>query len=191
MADKSTALQIEIGQRIGICRSRMGESQQQLADALDVTREIIQHWERGSRQIKAGHIVLLAKHFGTSPDYLLGFTSAISADEKARATEEYTGLSLEAIRHIREAMFTLKALGGKVDIPNSFFTSDYFFELITAAERYRITPNKSDVQVQYITLETEQLDINDILRQSAELKMIKVISKMIDEIDRGGNNGKL
>lgn len=76
---KITPLQKEIGQRIKQLRGD-SESQQQLGDAIGVSREIIQHWERGSRQIKAEHLCKIAKHFGVSTDYLLGFFCTISAD---------------------------------------------------------------------------------------------------------------
>ena len=40
-----------------------GETQQELADALDVRRETVKFWESGDRQIKGADIVKLAKLF--------------------------------------------------------------------------------------------------------------------------------
>ena len=182
MQDKTTTLQKEIGQRIMLCRGE-NESQQQLGEAIGVSREIIQHWERGSRQIKAEHICKLAKHFGTSPDYLLGFTSALSSDAKERATEEHTGLSLDAIKRLREALLTLKALGGESIIPNWFFSSGFFLNLVVAAEKYRISSKESDGEPNYITLESGQQDIKNIIRQAAKLEMMEVVLDMTKEID--------
>ena len=196
MGDKITALQKEIGQRIMLCRGE-NESQQQLGDAIGVSREVIQHWERGSRQIKAEHLCKLAKHFGTSPDYLLGFTQALSADAKARAAEEYTGLSAAAAKRLRLDLVELKMLGGDGEIPNWFFSSNYFMRLMTATEKYRIYTKKAYIQDQPLTLDNNQYDPDYINQQAAKLEMMDVLTKMTNEIDkecdeeRGKDNGKL
>lgn len=44
VGNKSTTLEAEIGQRIMILRGE--ETQEELAAAIGVSREIIQHWER-------------------------------------------------------------------------------------------------------------------------------------------------
>lgn len=188
MSDKITPLQKEIGQRIMMCRGE-NESQQQLGDAIGVSREIIQHWERGSRQIKAEHICKLAKHFGTSPDYLLGFTPALSADAKARAAEEYTRLSHDAVSRLKNALDEYKLLGGTTDIPNWFIRFDYFFRLITAAEKYRINAKETDGEPNYITLDNGQQDISYIMKQAAKLEMMEVVSDMAKDIDNGNIKG--
>lgn len=61
-----------LAKRIKTLRANAGESQQQLADMLDVKRETVKFWEIGARQIKATDLAKLALHFGVSVDYLLG-----------------------------------------------------------------------------------------------------------------------
>lgn len=75
-------------------------SQEELAKAIGVSREIIQHWERGSRHIKADHLCMLAKHFGVSADWLLGLSVPLSGDPVKRAAEEYTGLTSDAVQFL-------------------------------------------------------------------------------------------
>lgn len=50
------------------------ETQQGLADAIGVSRELVKAWERGSRKIQIDDLVKLAKHFDVSTDYLLGLS---------------------------------------------------------------------------------------------------------------------
>ena len=89
------------GQRIAELRERKGESQEQLAAALGVSRPIIQHWERGTRYLKADAIIKLAMHFGVSTDYLLGLSSVETPDTDLHAVCDYTGLSEKAVMQLR------------------------------------------------------------------------------------------
>ena len=57
--DKNANLGKEVGIRIMQLRDKNGgETQEALAASIGVSREIIQHWERGTRHIKADHIRL-------------------------------------------------------------------------------------------------------------------------------------
>lgn len=92
---ENTSLEREIGQRIMLLRGE--ETQETLAGCVCVSREVIQHWERGTRHIKAGHLVALARHFGCSVDYLLGLASEKSPEMDVRGAIKLTGLSEGAI----------------------------------------------------------------------------------------------
>lgn len=81
------------GERIASLRAEREETQQELADALDVRRETVKFWESGDRQIKAADIVKLAKHFEVSADYILGLSEAMYADLDVQAVSQSTGLS--------------------------------------------------------------------------------------------------
>lgn len=100
--NKNTTLEAEIGQRIMILRGN--ETQEELASAIGVSREIIQHWERGTRHIKAGHLRLLSEHFGKSVDYLLGLVEVDNStnDKKLRMVSEITGLSNDTVNKLIE-----------------------------------------------------------------------------------------
>ena len=58
--------------RLIILRRRKRISQQDLAEALDVTRGCITNWERGEREPRRKLIDKLASYFEVSVDYLLG-----------------------------------------------------------------------------------------------------------------------
>ena len=85
----------KVGEMIG--KLRGGISQEELGEALGVSRETIKHWENGTRQIKAGDLAKLADYFNTSTDYLLGRTPHKTPKAEIRAMCEYTGLSIEAL----------------------------------------------------------------------------------------------
>lgn len=97
-----------LAERIGKLRADAGESQQQLADALEVKRETVKFWESGERQIKGADIVALAKHFNVSADYLLGLTDPQTKDYDLRFVCEYTGLSEHSVRNIRAGRHELR-----------------------------------------------------------------------------------
>lgn len=92
---ENASLEREIGQRIMLLRG--DETQEALAESIGVSREIIQHWERGTRHIKAGHLAALAQHFGCSVDYLLGLVPDKSPELDIRGATKLTGLSEGAI----------------------------------------------------------------------------------------------
>ena len=60
--------------KIAEMRVYLGITQQELADSLGVAREIVAHWERGTRQVKAYHLLQIAQQYGISVDWLLGLS---------------------------------------------------------------------------------------------------------------------
>lgn len=61
----------EIGARIKELREKHGMTQTELAEKLFTSRETVNMWERGARDIKTGTIIALAKALKTNCDYLL------------------------------------------------------------------------------------------------------------------------
>ncbi len=61
-----------MGERIRLCRNKLGISQEKLADLLGMKRTNIANYEAG-RVVPPGNVLLeMAKTFETSTDYLLG-----------------------------------------------------------------------------------------------------------------------
>ena len=75
-----------IGQRIAIIRNHMKESQEELAEALGVKRQLISYWENGERSIRTEMLAAIAKRYNVSADYLLGLVltpkSIVPDDDK-------------------------------------------------------------------------------------------------------------
>lgn len=65
-------MSMKLSERLKDLRKEKSLSQQQLAKAIGVTQKAIDFWEKGINEPKASYIVLLAKYFDVSTDYLLG-----------------------------------------------------------------------------------------------------------------------
>ncbi len=63
-----------VGNKIKELRIEAGISQRKLGDALGFSNQTISFWESGRCEPSLDALVLLAKFFGTTPDYLLGFS---------------------------------------------------------------------------------------------------------------------
>lgn len=68
---KEISLYREIGKRIRERRKQMHLTQEQLAELIDVTPQMISTAENGSKGIRPENIIKLAKALGVSSDYLL------------------------------------------------------------------------------------------------------------------------
>lgn len=88
---------LEIGSRIKSLRESNSETQEHLAKLLDVKRQIISYYENGTRVPNLEHLIILARHYETSTDYLLGLTSAQSTDKDVQFVCEYLHLDESAV----------------------------------------------------------------------------------------------
>jgi transcriptional regulator with XRE-family HTH domain len=69
---KPTKEQPFFGQRLAHFRQKNGLTQQQLADELDITRELVGHYERRCENPSIDFIIKLSQTLGISVDELLG-----------------------------------------------------------------------------------------------------------------------
>lgn len=149
--NKNNSLDVEIGQRIMVLRGN--ETQDELAAAIGVSREIIQHWERGSRKIKAGHLCLLSEHFGKSADYLLGLAKEDNStnDEKLRMVSDTTGFGNDAVCKLMEWKSSDDRRSHFSDTLSRLINSDHAETLLGAIGEY----------LAYSRLETKAVNNND------------------------------
>ena len=82
-----------IGRRIQAIREERGETQQMLADALGVDRQVVKTWECATRHVKAPDLLALADHYDCTVDYLLGRDENPTRNADLQAMCHYTGLS--------------------------------------------------------------------------------------------------
>jgi transcriptional regulator with XRE-family HTH domain len=88
----------ELGTTICSLREGKNETQQQLADALGVSRSYVKSWENGERPIRSDDLYNLAVHYNVSADYLLGLSPAAPRDPELQEVAKYTGLSEKALQ---------------------------------------------------------------------------------------------
>jgi transcriptional regulator with XRE-family HTH domain len=70
----------DIGERIVELRKKRKLSQQEFADALHVSREVVAKWENGSRDLKTEHTIAIADYFDVSCDEILRGIKSINVD---------------------------------------------------------------------------------------------------------------
>lgn len=91
----------KVSKRIVSLREEKGETQQELADAIGITRQSLSRYEIAARTINIEVLGTLAQHFGVSADYLLGLSDVRSTEQDMQAACEMTGLSEETITKLK------------------------------------------------------------------------------------------
>ena len=99
------------GKRLFELRESRGESQQELADSIGITRQSLSRYELGERTANIDLLKKISEHYNISADYLLGLTDNATVDTNLQAVCEYTGLSDKAILTIKEYVYNLTASG--------------------------------------------------------------------------------
>ena len=102
-----------IGERIAALRESRKKTQADLAKALNVKRETVSQWEKGTRDLKTQYTISLADYFGVTCDEILRGVVAENVD-----THRKTGLSNGAIRK-------LSMIKGRSDDENNFHQDRY------------------------------------------------------------------
>ena len=91
---------------IGTLMTEKKESQQALADALGVTRNVVENWLGNRSKLDIENLTKIARHYDVPTDYILGITPIRKKDATLRSVSDFTGLSessLEAIQYLAEA----------------------------------------------------------------------------------------
>lgn len=69
---------MKLGEKIYILRKKQGLSQEELANALNVSRQSVSNWETGAANPEINKLALLAAKLGTSVDFLLDETQDLA-----------------------------------------------------------------------------------------------------------------
>lgn len=94
-----------VSKRIVSLREEKGETQQELANAIGITRQSLSRYEIAARTVSVEVLGALAQHFGVSADYLLGLSDVRSVEQDMQTACEVTGLSEKAIENIQNAYY--------------------------------------------------------------------------------------
>lgn len=97
-----SAVKKEFGEILSKLRESRNESQQQLADAVGVTRQTLSRYENADRTINIEVMLEIAKHYNVSADYMLGLTENQTTDSNLQSVCEYTGLSETSVTKLHE-----------------------------------------------------------------------------------------
>ena len=89
--EKVTAFdKVNFGERVRTRRNLLGMSQEDLAEALDVSVETVKNIENAKRGTSIGKLILLAKILKTTPDFLLGYGE--ESEVSGPAADRFKGL---------------------------------------------------------------------------------------------------
>lgn len=91
----------KVSKRIVELREAKGETQQELADAIGITRQSLSRYEIAARTINVDVLGALAQHFNVTTDYLLGLSDIKSTEQDMKIACEMTGLSEKSINTLR------------------------------------------------------------------------------------------
>ncbi len=84
--------------RLGQLRNKRKETQEELSEAIGIDRGTVAKYETQKRIPSYEHLVILAKYFNVSTDYLLGRTDIMASDVNVALICEYTGLSENTVK---------------------------------------------------------------------------------------------
>lgn len=144
-----------VSKRIVSLREEKGETQQELANAIGITRQSLSRYEIAARTVNAEVLGALARHFGVSADYLLGLSDVRSTEQDIRTACEVTGLTEE----------TIKSLQTLVKVKETTMISSFSGEKVLQAIEQCIQNHD------FISLLNEMVELSDkIMRKNAFLR---------------------
>ena len=84
----------QIGKRIQACRRQRGYTQEQIADMMDVSIQMVSNLERGNKAIRIENLINLCQILNVSTDYIL--TGKENHPKNELLTEKFAQLSPKA-----------------------------------------------------------------------------------------------
>lgn len=93
-----------IGKRINALLAEQNKKQKELAAVLGVTDNTVSYFVSGKRMPNTEQLLIIARFFGVTTDYLLGLTCFSTTDHDLRFVCEYTGLEEESVNNLRKCM---------------------------------------------------------------------------------------
>lgn len=80
-----------------------GKTRQAIAQDIGCDTSTVTKQFNGDMNISVDYLVKYARYFGVSADYLLGLTGSATTNKDIQFICDYTGLSVEAVNHLRLA----------------------------------------------------------------------------------------
>ena len=100
-----------IGERISARRRQLYLTQEELADRMDVSPQMISYAEQGRKAIRPENLIKLCAALDVSADYVL--TGRAAGSEYARIAEKLSRLTAEELDLVEHVIDSCIALAGK------------------------------------------------------------------------------
>lgn len=102
------------GERIAEQRKKLGLSQEELAEKLNISQKSISKYELGDRKPQYKVLVRMAEYFGVTTDYLLGLGDIMETNEKSNEIAQRMGWNIKKLRE--QKGLTQQELAVRVDV---------------------------------------------------------------------------
>ena len=171
----------ELGERLRELRTRQRPSlsQSKLANILQVSRETINHWENGIREIKASQVAALADLYHVSCDYILNGVSTDNIDIHRKTGLSETAIqTLEKMSNGNDYKFMDEANGiASIDVINYLLSNEIFLQnFIRQLSDYIYEKQREETKTEHREL-IRQNDESDI----ALFRITKIIERMAED----------
>lgn len=87
----------KLAERLKQQRKKMGETQAQMGDLIDVTISTVSQYERGIIKPPVSKLKALAKHYGVSVDYLTGVSDVPTPNDQEVSTQTNVSQQLQEL----------------------------------------------------------------------------------------------
>lgn len=95
----------------GLTQAELAKKLSELStDGKSVSREMVNLWEKGSRDLKTSQIIIICKFFNVTADYLLGISDCMSVEPDVQVACKVTGIEEKAILEIKKNKFYAAAI---------------------------------------------------------------------------------
>lgn len=175
-----------LSKRLAAARTKSKYTQEEIAEYLQCSRVTITNYECGRRSPDYKSLVMLAKKYGVTTDYLLGVTNAETTDKDLRYICDYTGLSDESVNilnklllhrpeHNRIIDFLIKEIHFDVRKDIEMYNENLFYLL---EKFYSYNINGENKQLLFVTstgkiynsFEDAETEISNFIQNSRELR---------------------
>lgn len=153
--DKIAVYNTEFAKRLRYLMDSRGIKQQQLADHLGVSRQMITPYCDGSVTPDIDKLVSIADFFNVSSDFLIGMSAAETNDFELKSICDYTGLPQEAV----EMMHKFFGEGTKYKenfLGEAFCEPEFFIDMNFSLQRIAQVATMLHLQNQEVVKEMEE-----------------------------------
>ena len=105
---EANPVDIHVGKRVRVRRTILGMSQETLADALGITFQQVQKYEKGINRVSASRLYEIAQVLGTPTNFFYDEYGAAEGAQSYGFAEDESGFEAEDLKS-RESMALLKA----------------------------------------------------------------------------------
>lgn len=171
----------KFGERLLKLREERNETQEQLAKAINITRQSLSRYETNERTPNIDLIFSVAQHYKVSADYLLGLSDVQSNDIGIRSACEITGLTEASVRNIQHVSALSKHQSNVTlsTVLNEFLCTREFIPLMH--ECYTLYCRTSELTQKIIAHQTVSFD--DALIQAADLQLFRASERFRKILD--------